>query len=75
MASLIAKKKANKLYYYLVESGRVQGKPRITRQIYLGTAEKVADLVGFCPAAFVGHQSSRRPARGLMVGRATLGRF
>ena len=45
MASLIAKKKAHKLYYYLVESGRVQGKPRITRQIYLGTAEKVADLV------------------------------
>jgi hypothetical protein len=45
MASLIAKKKANKLYYYLVESGRLQGKPRITHQIYLGTAEKVAALV------------------------------
>jgi len=45
MASLIAKKKANKLYYYLVESARVQGKPRITHQIYLGTAEKVAALV------------------------------
>jgi transposase len=45
MASLIAKKKAHKLYYYLVESGRVEGKPRITHQIYLGTAEKVADLV------------------------------
>jgi hypothetical protein len=45
MASLIAKKKANKLYYYLVESARVQGKPRITHQLYLGTAEKVAALV------------------------------
>jgi hypothetical protein len=45
MASLIAKKKANKLYYYVVESGRVGGKPRITNQIYLGTAEKVAALV------------------------------
>jgi transposase len=45
MASLVAKKKAHKLYYYLVESGRVQGKPRITHQIYLGTAEKVAALV------------------------------
>ena len=45
MASLVAKKKAHKLYYYLVESGRVEGKPRITRQIYLGTAEKVAALV------------------------------
>lgn len=45
MASLVAKKKAHKLYYYLVESGRVQGKPRITHQVYLGTAEKVAALV------------------------------
>jgi transposase len=45
MAALVAKKKGHKLYYYLVQSGRVQGKPRITHQIYLGTAEKVADLV------------------------------
>jgi transposase len=45
MASLIAKKKANKLYYYLVESGRVDGKPRIVHQTYLGSAEKVASLV------------------------------
>jgi len=45
MATIISKKKANKLYYYLVESGRVDGKPRITHQIYLGTAEKVAALV------------------------------
>jgi len=45
MASLVAKKKANQLYYYLVESARVEGKPRITHQVYLGTAEKVAALV------------------------------
>lgn len=45
MASLIAKKKANRLYYYLVESGRVDGKPRIIHQTYLGSAEKVAALV------------------------------
>lgn len=45
MASLIAKKKGNKLYYYVVESARVDGKPRIVHQSYLGTAEKVADLV------------------------------
>src|SRR6202166_631554 len=45
MASLIAKKKGNKLYYYVVESARVNGKPRIVHQAYLGTAEKVADLV------------------------------
>jgi len=45
MASLVAKKKANQLYYYVVESARVEGKPRIVHQTYLGTAEKVAALV------------------------------
>jgi len=45
MASLVAKKKGNKLYYYIVESARVDGKPRIVRQAYLGTAEKLAELV------------------------------
>jgi len=45
MSSLVAKKKGHKLYYYLVESARVDGKPRIVHQTYLGTAEKVAALV------------------------------
>jgi len=45
MASLIAKKKGNQLYYYVVESARVDGQPRIVHQAYLGTAEKVAALV------------------------------
>jgi transposase len=45
MASLVAKKKGNKLYYYVVESARVDGQPRIVHQAYLGTADKVADLV------------------------------
>lgn len=45
MASIIAKKKANRLYYYVVDSARVDGKPRIVHQTYLGTAEKVAALV------------------------------
>jgi transposase len=45
MASLVAKKKANQLYYYVVESARVDGQPRIVHQTYLGTAEKVAALV------------------------------
>jgi hypothetical protein len=45
MASLVAKKKGNKLYYYVVESARVDGKPRIVHQAYLGTAEKLADMV------------------------------
>src|ERR1035437_11078218 len=45
MASLIAKKKGNQLYYYVVESPRVDGQPRIVHQSYLGSAEKVAALV------------------------------
>src|SRR6202045_1647975 len=45
MASLVKKKKGNRLYYYLVESARVDGKPRIVHQAYLGTAEKLAALV------------------------------
>jgi len=45
MASLVAKKKGNQLYYYVVESARINGKPRIVHQAYLGAAEKVAALV------------------------------
>lgn len=45
MSSLVAKRKGNKLYYYLVESARVEGKPRIVHQRYLGTAERLAALV------------------------------
>src|SRR5271157_609908 len=45
MASLIAKKKGHQLYYYVVESARVDGQPRIVHQAYLGSAEKVAALV------------------------------
>src|SRR5437870_9660285 len=45
MASLISKKKGNKLYYYVVESARVDGQPRIVQQTYLGTAEKLAALL------------------------------
>src|SRR5262245_64162681 len=45
MASLISKKKGNKLYCYVVESARVQGKPRIVQQTYLGTADRLADLL------------------------------
>ena len=45
MAALISKKKGNKLYYYVVESARVGGKPRIVQQTYLGTAERLADLL------------------------------
>ena len=45
IAALISKKKGNKLYYYVVESARVEGKPRIVQQTYLGTADRLADLL------------------------------
>jgi transposase len=45
MASLVAKKKGNQLYYYVVESARVDGQPRIVHQAYLGTADKLAAMV------------------------------
>jgi len=45
MAFLISKPKGHRLYYYVVESARVNGKPRIVSQVYLGTAERVAALV------------------------------
>jgi transposase len=45
MATLIAKRKKNQLYYYVVESARRDGRPRIVHQTYLGNAEKVASLL------------------------------
>ena len=45
MASIISKPKGHRLYYYVVESARVNGNPRIVSQVYLGTAERVAALV------------------------------
>ena len=45
MASLISKKKGHQLYYYVVESARVDGQPRIVQQTYLGTALRLAHLV------------------------------
>ena len=45
VASLVAKQKGNQRYYYVVESARVDGRPRIVHQTYLGTAERLAALV------------------------------
>jgi hypothetical protein len=43
MASVIEKRRADgRTYDYLVESARVDGKPRIVSQQYLGSAEEVA---------------------------------
>ena len=47
MASIVGKKRGNKTYYYLVTSARVDGRPRIVDQQYLGSAEEVmARLLG-----------------------------
>jgi len=42
MASIIKKKKKNQYYYYIVESQRVNGKPRIVWQKYLGKIKDIA---------------------------------
>jgi len=50
MASIVGKKISGKTYYYLVESARVGGKPRIVSQQYLGPADEVtARLAGSAP--------------------------
>lgn len=41
MPSIVGKRQGNKTYYYLVESARVDGKPRIVSQRYLGPAEEI----------------------------------
>lgn len=41
MASIVGKKQDGRAYYYLVESARVDGKPRIVSQRYLGSAEEI----------------------------------
>ncbi len=41
MASITKKKKKNRSYYYAVQSARVNGKPRIVWQKYLGTVDAI----------------------------------
>ena len=41
MGSIIKKKVKKYLYYYYVESKRIDGKPKLVNQKYLGTAENV----------------------------------
>ena len=45
VASIVGKKHGNQTYYYLVTSARVDGKPRIVQQQYLGTSEEVMALL------------------------------
>ena len=53
MASLTAKKINGRTYYYLRECQRVDGKPKIVWQQYLGSAEAVAAALGKAPSALV----------------------
>ena len=50
MASIVGKKRGNQTYYYLVESARVDGKPRIVDQQYLGSTEEVMARLSGAPA-------------------------
>ena len=43
MAFIVGKKQDGKTYYYLAESARVDGKPRIVSQRYLGSATEIAE--------------------------------
>jgi transposase len=52
MATVIEKRRADgRVYYYLVESARVNGKPRIVSQQYLGSAAEIAEKLAGTPAA------------------------
>ena len=47
MPSIVGKRQGGQTYYYLVTSARVEGKPRIVSQQYLGSsAEVMAKLAG-----------------------------
>jgi hypothetical protein len=60
MASIVGKRRGKRTYYYLVESARVGGEPRIVSQQYLGTAEEVlARLSGTASGAPVRTQHKR----------------
>ncbi|MGB8382224.1 MAG: IS1634 family transposase [Dermatophilaceae bacterium] len=46
----MGKRQGNQTYYYLVESARVEGKPRIVSQQYLGSAAEVMAKLSDAPA-------------------------
>ena len=45
MASVVGKTIKGNTYYYLATSARVEGKPRIAEQTYLGTAAEIAQAM------------------------------
>jgi len=44
MAHIIKKMKKGRPYYYIRETARVAGKPRVVTQIYLGTIERILEM-------------------------------
>ena len=56
MASLYAKKIRGKTYWYLREMARVDGKPKMVSERYLGTAAEIA-------AALEGREAAALPER------------
>jgi transposase len=51
MATVVEKRRSDgRTYYYLVESARVDGKPRIVSQQYLGSAAEIAQKLAGGPA-------------------------
>ena len=68
---MVGKKIGGRTYYYLAESGRVDGKPRVVTQRYLGTAEEIARAVpGGEPAS-----TSYRPFGDVAAVWSTLSRL
>ncbi|MHB8440379.1 MAG: IS1634 family transposase [Acidimicrobiales bacterium] len=65
MASIISKKIGGHTYYYLVESARVGGKPRIVSQRYLG---KASDIQAAIDGATVMPDRTRHLAFGNVAG-------
>jgi transposase len=60
MPSIVGKRRGDKTYYYLVESARVDGKPRIVSQQYLGSAEEVMAKLSGNPAGLPVRSQHRR---------------
>jgi hypothetical protein len=44
MTHLHKKVKQGKTYYYIREMARVQGKPKVVNQIYLGSVERIMEI-------------------------------
>ena len=69
MASLTKRKVNGKIYYYLVESQRINGKPRLVKQKYLGRADQVVGKqlfpfsTSFSPSIYIVSDGTGRPYR------------